>query len=79
MLIVGIGDKMLTRTLHSLDRDGRVSRRAHPVVPPRVEYRLTGLGLTLDAPPVPDPAVASTARSAVRGRRRHPGAGPYWR
>ena len=38
---------MLTLTLRQLERDGLVSRTVFPVVPPRVEYRLTPLGETL--------------------------------
>jgi DNA-binding HxlR family transcriptional regulator len=45
--IDGISQRMLTATLRALERDGLVSRTVHPVVPPRVDYRLTGLGLTL--------------------------------
>ena len=48
--IEGISEKMLTQTLRSLERDGLVSRTVHPSVPPKVEYQLTELGLTLDAP-----------------------------
>ena len=46
----GISQKMLSVTLHSLVRDGLVARRVEPTVPPRVHYRLTELGLSLEIP-----------------------------
>jgi DNA-binding HxlR family transcriptional regulator len=46
----GVSQKMLSVTLHSLVRDGLVARRVEPTVPPRVHYRLTGLGLSLETP-----------------------------
>jgi DNA-binding HxlR family transcriptional regulator len=45
--IDGISQRMLTATLRTLERDGLVRRTVHPVVPPRVDYVLTDLGLTL--------------------------------
>lgn len=49
-LIGGISQQMLTRTLRALERDGLVSRRVYPTIPPQVEYSLTNLGLSLAEP-----------------------------
>lgn len=46
----GVSQKMLSVTLHSLTRDGLVARRVEHTVPPRVHYRLTDLGLSLEGP-----------------------------
>jgi DNA-binding HxlR family transcriptional regulator len=49
-LIGGISQQMLTRTLKALERDGMVTRKVHPTVPPQVEYSLTDLGKSLAVP-----------------------------
>ena len=40
----GISEKMLSQTLHALERDGLVLREAKPTIPPHVEYSLTEMG-----------------------------------
>ena len=49
-MVDGISQRMLTTTLRNLERDGFLSREVFPEVPPRVEYELTALGLTLLEP-----------------------------
>lgn len=41
----GVSEKMLAQTLQTLEADGFVNRRSHPVVPPHVDYSLTPIGV----------------------------------
>ena len=49
-IIDGISQRMLTRTLRGLERDGLVKRHLTPTIPPRVDYQLTELGRSLSKP-----------------------------
>lgn len=49
-LIGSISQQMLTRTLRQLERDGMVTRKVYPTIPPQVEYGLTPLGKSLARP-----------------------------
>ena len=44
-----ISDKTLSQNLKELEADGLVARKMYPEIPPKVEYRLTGLGESLMA------------------------------
>lgn len=46
-LIQGISRRMLTLTLRNLERDGLLTRTVYPTVPPKVEYRATGMAREL--------------------------------
>jgi DNA-binding HxlR family transcriptional regulator len=66
--IEGISQRMLTLTLRGLERDGLVTRTVTPTIPPRVDYELTKLGLTLLEP------VSALAKWAERNRATIQGA-----
>lgn len=42
-----ITQKMLTQTLRELEKDGLITRKVYPVVPPKVEYTITENGQKL--------------------------------
>lgn len=62
--VEGVSQKMLTQTLRQLERDGLITRKVYPQVPPRVEYALTSLGheLLRQVMPVWDWIVGNIAR-----------------
>jgi DNA-binding HxlR family transcriptional regulator len=45
--IEGITQRMLTLTVRNLERDGLLVRHYFPEVPPRVEYELTEMGVSM--------------------------------
>ncbi len=49
-VIEGISQTMLTSTLRNLEKDGMLVREIFPEIPPRVEYQLTKLGLSVLEP-----------------------------
>ena len=46
----GVSQRMLTLSLRGLERDGLISRHVTPTIPPRVDYELTELGISLREP-----------------------------
>lgn len=69
--IDAISQRMLTRTLRALERDGLVARTAHATVPPRVDYELTDLGHTLLVPLQSLTTWANAHREDISAARRH--------
>jgi DNA-binding HxlR family transcriptional regulator len=71
---LAVGEKMLTQTLRSLERDGPVIRRVTPTVPVTVTYELTDLGLSLPEVMhrVKDWAEATWARCSPAARSTTP-------
>lgn len=48
--IPAVSQRMLTRTLRNMERDGLVRRTVYPVVPPKTDYALTPMGVSLLEP-----------------------------
>lgn len=45
--VTGISQKVLTANLRDMEKNGLITRTVFPEVPPRVEYSLTELGLSM--------------------------------
>ncbi len=65
-----ISQRMLTATLRKLERDGFISRHVTPSIPPRVDYKLTALGLSLLTPLDSLSAWAAENRAAILKARQ---------
>lgn len=65
-----ISQRMLAQTLRGLERDGYVSRKVHPTIPPKVEYTLTAMGRSLLEQLMPLIAWAKAHHTRVRKARR---------
>lgn len=46
----GVAPKVLTQTVRAMERDGLLTRTVFAQVPPRVDYALTELGISLGGP-----------------------------
>nr|WP_252723907.1 helix-turn-helix domain-containing protein [Winogradskyella psychrotolerans] len=46
--ILGISNKMFTQTVRELEKDRLIIRTVFPVVPPKVEYKLSQRGASLE-------------------------------
>lgn len=65
-----ISPKVLTQTLRGMERDGLISRRLYPAVPPRVEYQLTDMGVNV-IEPLKALCLWAEAHAEERDRARH--------
>ncbi len=69
--IDGISQRMLTLTLRGLERDGLITRTIYPTIPPRVDYELTALGMTLLEPVMSLVKWADANQRAISEARTH--------
>jgi DNA-binding HxlR family transcriptional regulator len=65
----GVSHRMLALALRRLHRDGMVTRTSHPEVPPRVEYALTPLAVSLLPHAVALAGWAAEHRAAIDAHR----------
>lgn len=72
----GVSEKMLIQQLRELEEDGLVNRRVHAEVPPRVEYRLTGLGRSLNTALEPLGVWGRERIERIGAARVHPDSDP---
>ncbi|WP_330230226.1 helix-turn-helix transcriptional regulator [Nocardia sp. NBC_00508] len=70
----GVSEKMLIQQLRELEEDGIVARTVYREVPPRVEYRLTDLGVALNAALEPLGAWGRDRIDRIGAERVHQGA-----
>lgn len=68
--IDGVSRRMLSLTLRGLERNGLVTRKVYPEVPPRVEYTMTAHAAELDAPLHALSAWAAKHRAGVAAARQ---------
>ena len=71
----GVTQRMLTRQLRELERDGLVHRQVYAEVPPRVEYSLTEFGSSLGPILSAMNAWGERYHDAVRANRTDAGRG----
>lgn len=71
--VSGISQRMLTLTLKRLEADGIVTRTLFPSVPPRVDYELTELGMSLRSALVPLHLWAARNKEAISQHRARTG------
>ena len=71
--VSGISQRMLTLTLKRLEAEGIVTRTLFPSVPPRVDYELTELGMTLRGALIPLHRWAAENRQVILENRAKAG------
>jgi DNA-binding HxlR family transcriptional regulator len=69
-MATGISQKMLTKTVRQMERDGLIIRTVHPVIPPHVDYCLTELGRSLGGAFCGVWVWAETYHAAIQQARR---------